>query len=267
MNKIEICHNVKKAIRSIVIDNGKKVLSAGTGVIIKEDGTLITAKHVIETEDAGIYHGKILVKGSEIEQLEYQPVIFNFGFDINSPELIKPINIDLTILKPVKKIEKAKFISLYQGIAEVGTDVIIAGFPDDVDLPFNFLDKLNSDNPEIKKAEQQINNRFKYFFRQLMFKNGMIGHSQKIKLNNFDVSKLGIDKLKTINVTGATYWIDNQLTYGGSGGPIVNSKGELLGIICQKAFTDAKMPNIKKLPSGTGMGLSHQLISWLIDYI
>jgi len=267
MNKIEICNNMKKSIRHIIIDNGKKILSAGTGVVIKEDGTLITAKHIIETEGMGIFHGKILVKGLETEQLEYQPVIYNFGFNINSPEFIKPIDIDLTILKPVKKIEKAEFISLYRGIVEVGTDILMAGFPDDVDLPFNFLDKLNSNNPEIKKVEQQINNRFKYFFRQLMFKHGIIGNSQKIKLNNFDVSKLGIEKLKTINVIGATYWIDNQLTYGGSGGPIVNLGGELLGIVCQKAFTGVKKPDVKEVPSGTGMGLSHQLISWIVDYV
>lgn len=266
MNKIEVCNNIKKVIRQIIIDNGTQILSAGTGVVVEEDGTLITAKHVIESE-LGIYHGKILVRGINTEQIEYQPVIHGFGFDINQSEFIEPISIDLTILKPVKKLSGVEYIKLFNGIAEIGTDIIMAGFPDDVKLPFDFIEKLKTENPEIIKVKDAIDSRFDYYFRQLMFKSGMVGHCQKIHLNNCDVSKLKINGLDKINVLGATYWIDNQLTYGGSGGPIINLNGELLGIICEKALTKSKIPGISKLPSGTGMGLSHQLISWLLPKI
>jgi hypothetical protein len=266
MDKTEVCNNVKKVIRQIIIDNGTKILSAGTGVIVKEDGTLITAKHVIESE-SGIYHGKILVKGIDTEQIEYQPVIHGFGFDISQPEFMEPVSIDLTVLKPTKKLSAVEYIKLFDGIAEVGTDIIMAGFPDDIELPFDFIEKLKIENPEIAKVKNTIDSRLDYYFRQLMFKSGMVGHCPKIHLNNFDVSKLKIHGLGKINVLGATYWIDNQLTYGGSGGPIVNLNGELLGIICKKALTKSKIPNIPKLPSGTGMGLSHQLISWIFSNI
>ncbi len=158
-----------------------------------------------------------------------------------------------------------EYIKLFDGIAEIGTDIIMAGFPDDIKLPFNFIEKLKKENPAMVEAKNAIDYKFQFYFRQLMFKGGMIGHCQKIHLNNFDVSKSSISGLGKINVLGAIYWIDNQLTYGGSGGPIVNSGGELLGIICEKALTKSKMPEMPELPSGTGMGLSHQLITWILS--
>lgn len=267
MDKIEVCQKVKKAIRHILIENQNGVLSSGTGIVIKSDGTLITAKHVLEEENRGIYHGKITVKGVATERIEYRIATTGFGFDIDFPDYVNPISIDLAVLKPVQQIQNSDFIPLCTDLAEVGTDVIIGGFPDDVKLPFDFLDKLNINNPEIVLAKEKINKQFKFYFRQLMFKHAMIGHAQKIKLDNFDVSKLGLKNITKVNITGATYWIDNHLTYGGSGGPVVNSNGELLGIICEKAFTDSKMDKPKEFPSGTGMALSHQLISWLIDYL
>jgi hypothetical protein len=267
MDNIEVCQKVKKAIRHILIQNQTSILSSGTGIVIKSDGTLITAKHVIEEENVGIYHGKITAKGLETERIEYRIVTTGFGFDVDLSDYINPISIDLAVLKPVQQIQNSDFISLCTDLAEVGTDIIIGGFPDDVSLPFDFLDKLNINNPKVALVKEKIDKQSKFYFRQLMFKHAMIGHAQKIKLNNFDASKFGLKNLTKINVTGSTYWIDNHLTYGGSGGPVVNLNGELLGIICQKAFTDSKTDTPKKFPSGTGMALSHHLISWLIDYL
>jgi hypothetical protein len=268
MDKIEICQKVKKTIRRIIVQDESRVLSIGSGVVIKPDGTLITAKHVIEDEKIGVYRGHICVKGLESEEFEYLPVITGLKVDINLPEYIDPINIDLTILKPTKKLENIDFLPLCKDLAQVGTDIIMGGFPDDIEFPLSFLEKINENNPEMIKVKEAFNKKFKYYFRQLMCKQAMIGNLQKINLK-CDVGSLRIKDLTNINVLGATYWLDNHLTYGGSGGSVVNMSGELLGIICRKALTNFKRDeltgSLEKIPSGTGMALSHQLISWLIN--
>lgn len=265
MNKIEVCNKVKKMVRQIIVDNGSKILSTGTGVVIREDGTLVTARHVVEGDD-GVYHGRIRVRGSDSAEKEYIPAIVGLNLDINFPDLVDPLIIDLTILKPAEPQKEVEFINICNRVSEVGTDVLIAGYPDDISLPFHFDKKLSESNPEMQKVKEVMEERFKFFFRQLMCKSAMIGHVQNVKLG-MDVSKLGIEGVNKIHAEGAVYWLDNHLTYGGSGGPIVNLDGELLGVICEKAFTESKMESVDQLPSGTGMGLSHQLITWLLPHV
>ncbi|MBU1164635.1 serine protease [Patescibacteria group bacterium] len=254
MNKIEVCEKIKKSIRHIIIQDQSKILSCGTGAVIRADGILITARHVIEEEGHGVYNGKITAKGIQTELIEYIPAVEGLEININLPEYINPISIDLTILKPVKPLKNIDFIPLCDDLAQVGTDVIMGGFSDDISLPLDIFEKFNEKNPEMVKVKKAIDKRFKYYFRQLMFKHAIIGNIQKITFTEMDV-------------VGANYWIDNNLTYGGSGGPLVNLNGELLGVMCKKAFTESKMPVPEKLPSGTGMALSHHLISWLLSKI
>ena len=91
-----------------------------------------------------------------------------------------------------------------------------------------------------------------------MIKSGMIGAIHKIKISgNSTIPGLQ----KGINLEGAEYWIDNTSTYGASGGPVVNSLGKLIGILCEKGMTTDPGLDIK-VPSGSTMALSHKLITW-----
>ena len=259
MNQIELCEYIRKSIRQIIIDDGKRVISSGTGVVIDKSGTLLTAKHVVARNNK-FYNGNLLVRApSKGENIEYNyfsdPTL---KIDINLPKLIHPINIDLAILKPKNKIETT-FIPLYDNVASVGTDIIIGGYPDDVSLPLNFDEIFNLMNPDMMTVKQHLDIKFKYYMRQPLFKQGMIGCVTPIHIEANNLNLI---------IDAATYILDTDLTYGGSGGPIINSKGELLGIITRKGFTDASKFRIRsesgileKLPSGIGYGLSHQLIT------
>ena len=157
-------------------------------------------------------------------------------------------------------------MELYDGKAPVGTDVILAGFPDDVDIPLNFDESFNLMNPDMTNVKKALDKRFIYYMRQPLFKKGMIGSMSGIHI---EAPEQGI------LIDGASYTIDTELTYGGSGGPIVNMDGKLLGVIIRKGFTSAKKLQIQqsnqgiieKLPSSTGFGLSHHLITGIYPQI
>jgi hypothetical protein len=123
----------------------------------------------------------------------------------------------------------------------------MAGFPDDIKLPLNFDKALNFDNQDLKEKKYEIESFLKNSIRLLMVRHGIIGSVQKIQINN--------------NINGATYWIDNAVTYGASGGPVVDSSGKLIGIISEKGVTDG-VDSKNLVPSGSTMALSHKLITW-----
>ena len=83
-----------------------------------------------------------------------------------------------------------------------------------------------------------------------MVRHGIVGSVQKIQIND--------------NINGATYWIDNAVTYGASGGPVVDSFGKLIGIISEKGVTDG-VDSENSVPSGSTMALSHKLITWHLN--
>ena len=140
MDQIQLCEIIKKSLRRIVIDDGEQVISAGSGIAINEEGAVLTAKHVVARE-ATPFAGTITVKS----QSDEPPVGYflssppNFSVDINHPDLMHPIPIDLALLKPRTPV-RSDYLDLYDGIAPVGTGVILAGFPDDVPLPLYFTD-------------------------------------------------------------------------------------------------------------------------------
>ena len=261
MNQINLCERIRGSLRHIIIDDGKKVISSGTGTIINKNGLILTAKHVVAS-GGKFYQGQLIVTspGSK-KECEYQYSCNpKLAIDINHPDLLKPINIDLAILKPKENIQ-TDFLELFDGKAPVGTDVILAGFPDDVDVPLNFDESFNLMNPDMTDAKKVMDKRFIYYMRQPLFKKGMIG----------SMININIDAGRNIKIRAASYTIDTDLTYGGSGGPIVDMNGKLLGVIVRKGFSSAKKLEIQhrsqgiveKLPSGIGFGLSHHLITGL----
>lgn len=261
MDKIELCKKLEATTQKIALFSGDRLISTGTGVVIRNDGVILTANHVIGAFDK-VPNPKIIVIAKDEEEKvlhrEYIPILRNISFDTNTPEFVESLEIDLAILKPKEKADVVNnFIPLCDELSPVGTDVLMAGFPDEIKLPLGVDSKFNFNNPEMKKKEMEIKEKISFFMTLRMIKSGMIGATHKITLNvNFNS--------KDIHIEGADYWIDNASTYGASGGALVNSSGELVGILCEKAMTrfissDSK---INQIPSGSTMALSHKLITW-----
>lgn len=272
MNKSEICQKLKTLLRKVIVVNGDVVTSAGSGIVINEDGSILTARHVISDNDGRAYLGKIKVSGLNTGGLQeyYSPLPLNLSFDMGVLNLINSINLDLIILKPVKPQSDIECIVLSDDRYDVGDDVIMAGFPDDIDEPFHFMDNLNVDNPDIATLLMDYNSKYQFIFKQQMFKHSIIGNRQSIVFPKVLLERLdGWKGPKEVSINGAIYWTDNHLTYGGSGGPLVNDNCELVGIMTEKAFTRLILdePSNILIPSGTGMALSHNLLSWMLPHL
>jgi len=252
MDKKEICQKIKYAMRKVVITLDGNAISFGSGVVINPSGTLLTANHVLE-DCLGEPKARIIVDGVEkIGQLEYKIRLGGVVLDINQPEFVKPINIDLAILEPIKAMKSDFFVGLSDGLASEGEEVIMAGFPDDINPPLNFNKALNFDNPKLGEKKTEIEKFFENSMRFLMMKSAIVGNVQKVNIQ---------DSQKHINISGGVYWLDNMVTYGASGGAVVDSSCKLLGIISEKGVTGG-VDSANKVPSGSTMALSHELITW-----
>jgi S1-C subfamily serine protease len=101
-------------------------------------------------------------------------------------------------------------------------------------------------------------------FRMAMLKQGMVGNVQRLNFKNIVLERLGLEG--SVSVMSAYYGIDTHLTVGGSGGPVVNRDGEVIGIVLKRTRTDLETDFFRLVPSETGLAVSHHMISWVLDY-
>jgi len=266
MTKIEVTDIVKKSLVKLVVIDRKtgKVYSQGSGVVVNEAGFILTAHHVVASLERDQSKAVLAVAysgGSFICGLLFGGI----SFEMRGQKFITPVNIDLAILAPLQP-HKIPPISMHQDIPKEGTDIIMAGFPEDLRLPLNLPD--NFDKTTV--GSQQNMNKIKEFSHSIipwiMVKHGIIGGVFHIIANNITTELLG--ERITFPLKAAEYWIDNTYARGASGGPIVDMEGNLLGIITERGETyesDLMETITFPVPSGTIRVLSHKLITWSLE--
>ena len=259
----DLCERIALATCHVVVGDGEKVVDAGSGVFI-EGGKVLTAKHVILTPSGKPRGSGIALRGDNYfyeKGVEWGGV----GLDLGMDKFMKPLNIDLVELTPHELPEGVVPLPLCADVEPVGTEVLIAGYPDDIGLPLDFPEHFQTMNPDMATVKAEYESRFKYFFRQRMIKKCMIGNAQRVTIEHTGGAE-------SVHIHGASYWLDDHLTYGGSGGPVVNMSGELVAIISRKGMTSAAELDIRSIdqsgvkkvgliPSGIGLALSHHLIT------
>ena len=256
MDKPALCKKIRDCTYCIAIIYKGEMISTGSGVCYRTDRWLLTAAHVIDPKlslDAAYLKDpslKIYAKAASSKRWgEYCQVLV--GYSIHLPAYMKrPLVVDLAILRPTIEVRDSHFLSCAIVPSPIGTDVLLAGFPDEMRLPFDFDTLLNYRHPDMtakKRVQLELSKN------QLLIKSGMIGCVHSITLE---------DSEKAFKAQGEIYWIDNASHYGASGGPVVGMDGSVIGIICQRGDTSAGSSDIPELrvPSGSSLALSPRLV-------
>jgi hypothetical protein len=242
----------------IVLNN--EIISKGTAICIDNNGTLVTAAHNVVRlnhiyEDMIDKKVKIYAKASKGENYKLYRIA-TCAPSWHMPEMTAPIIIDLAILFPIIHESDNKFISIRDTEPILGEPVMMAGFPDEVELPFSFDKILDTSRNDVQKqmAILPISRRI------LMIKSGIVGCNMGFTFTDLE---------KKNDWKGSLFYIDNVMHYGASGGPIIDYSGELLGVILKRAVTETGNDEILKMaiPSGSCMGISANSISILLNIL
>lgn len=236
--------------------NPETCIATGTGATINSRGDLLTAAHVvtgrtpIRQEDVNDPSVIIVARNSRGSFVQYYSILF--APTLNNPLIKKPLSIDLAILRPVIPQSNIPYLRIKRSSVQVGTKVLMAGFPDDVELPFSLDRHLDLRSAEVQSLLPNI----RIAQQLLMIKSGMVGHRNTAVL--FD---------GTLTLEVEVFYVDNQMHSGASGGPVVDQNAEIVGVISQRAITSVpfgETPNLK-VPSGSTVAISPRVIQSSLD--
>lgn len=269
MDKVQLSKKLDETTYRIRVFENGELFSEGSAFCFSHRGLLITAAHVVDGGkpfDVSRFNElKITIEAhTKTGHIKlYRPKIC--GININWPTgpLKDNILIDLAVLIPIEPVDNIPFLEIEDDLQPVGTDVLMAGFPDELEFPLK-LDE-NADMTRLKKVQSEKDiksnlSRLKGLL--IMKKSGMIGFSDDLIIN----PDLGDGFKLKIGV----FYIDNGMHSGASGGPVINSEGKVLGVITKRAVTRVSYPDLenpnKDVPSGSTLAITPKTIVYFLKY-
>ena len=265
MNKVELGDLLRHTTYVVKAYDEGHEYSEGSGFCIRPDGLLVTAAHVvtgrtpIQEEDYRDPEPVLRARTRESDYTEYRPVLCGIKIAFPWP-LEEPLQIDLALLAPIEKQTGLPHLPVSDEFHPVGSDVLMAGFPDEVELPLRFDKKLDMDYEPHQEREEETKKGLERIKELLMVKSGMVSHMHDLIINpgGSQDCKLSL----------ASYYIDNAMHSGASGGPVINNQGEVIGVITKRAVTTVSYPDLddpnKEVPSGSALAIS---ASTLLDFV
>lgn len=190
MNKVDLSNILDKTTYVIKAYENGELYSEGSAFCFNPNGMLITAAHVvtgrlpIRKKDYKGENIKITGRTKKGKLLEYRTVIC--GIKINWPDgpLKEPLEIDLAILEPVEKPSSVPFLEIENSNMPVGTEVLMAGYPDELELPLQWDKSIGKEYLEKKQSVEDIQHNMQRVKELLiMIKSGMIGFSDGLVIN------------------------------------------------------------------------------------
>lgn len=257
----ELYKKISAACCNIVVLSGGEKVSEGSGFAINEEGAVFTAAHVVtgrlpfKEQDYRDPDMKILVKFPNLPVAEYR--VLMCGITINNPAFSKPIQIDQALLFPAAPMTFPVEPFTIGMLPRLGDEVYFAGYSDELELPFQIDRILMRQNQGVDEFLAAMQRGYQADITGPMIKRGVVGNLTEVRAGNTSTgSDIFID----------VFYIDNSIHSGASGGPIVDSNGQVVGVIIQRAVTSAAQSSDTKLqvPSGATVGLGLKTIPHML---
>lgn len=251
-----------------------RVSASGTGFFITGDGYVVTNYHVIDKDSAFIRRKFLLSTFEAVTSANVNSLQSSWGMYLNDEQrgllnntfaslytaLSSPILIDLNkelyVLyrgdsdNGAMNIIKSEAKLVARGASIPGKDVAILKINGDGNLPTLTLSK-----DSLPPVGTQV----------LVF-----GYPDPVSDNAFLAAETGIEPTLTIGVVSAikktinnwpTIQVDAMMSHGNSGGPVCNSRGEVVGIITFGSIENST----GGLASGFNFGIPVEVIDEFID--
>lgn len=207
--------------------------SQGSAFAINETGTLLTAAHVVTSRlpvrESDVKHPSLRWQARKKggAWVEYRPGICGPAIKIDF--FRQPMTLDLAVLHPVQPISNCAHLEITMNSPVLGDQVLMAGYPDEMELPFSFDRFIDFHHPIFQSQGDQVRKMMTTSKQLLMIKSGMIGYKA-----GFDWK----DSQRRRVLEGDILYIDNVMHSGASGGPVINSEGLVIGVLTQRAVTE-----------------------------
>lgn len=253
--KKELCDLLSDVTYRLDIFDGDELIDQGSGVCINASGDILTAAHVLSgklpVKDRDLKDIRILAKSAKSQREEYHNLIC--GLSVKIPQFKEPITVDLALIRPIRRSSTKKFVKINGATVSHGEDVLMCGFSDEVALPLDFSQLIDYSHTDFKGIEEQAKKVIDSQFRLSMTKSGMVGRVYNITIGN---------NANEATVNGATFYIDNVMHSGASGGPVVDRQGNLVGVITQRAISTYSTEKYAGLqvPSGSAVAVTPMFI-------
>ncbi len=258
MDTVDLSAMLERNTYALEVYQGDEMYSTGSAFCWHERGFLMTAAHVvtgrtpIREEDWRDPVLSVLGRTSRGEYARYEVAMCGVTVDFPGP-LKGPLQVDLALLRPAEPRSGAEHLTIsHERWPPAGTPVLMAGFPDELQTPLRFTESINYEHPPIKAEAEGTRRDVERVEQLLMVKGGIVGHRSEMSI---DPDGTGRQKLEL-----AAYYIDNAMHSGASGGPVVDGRGAVLGVITERAVTRVSYPDLdnpnKEVPSGSALAVS-----------
>ncbi len=228
----EIAAKVAECVVGIYVFLDGELISRGSGFLFNNEGLVFTAAHVLNngkpfsSEELADPRLQIMVKirGRPIERYHQGlPSLI-----VESTAFADKLLIDLAGLHPIRPPATPTPHLVTRIRAPVlGEPVLIAGFSDEAYPPFAFPQRLK---PSLEGFPALLVARhgagFDVDLGMLLVKSGIVASS-------FGYAFSG----KQGEVKGHTFFVDNGLHSGASGGPVIGADGEVFGVLTERSIT------------------------------